>query len=1146
MEIKKLSTAILVLAMTAAMVSLSTTAAGTHTPTVEISPMYAATKVTTLYTLTVTNTSGDPINNVRIELPEGFSGPKNLVRLPEGSEVELLGENFVTLPACTEAKITLDNEITLPEFGTVLLPEDDMIYISGVAEHVISNESFETSTVSWSFVAATGTPTGSWDPAGWKDGCAKIASETGANMDGEGYWKQTFAVTIAPASTVTLSYAWKKDYAAVAPDQQDIYVIIKKPDTTTVTIDNYFGVPAKYDFWYKINKDVTAFFDQDGTYVIRLRYDYKTGADASAQALVWFDEVKILVTPPPFAKYLLLDDERAELVSTVVTTLPENTRVELLLDSGGYLADDSLILLADTPISLIDYTVLEDTGAKLPAESTAKLKGDTQISLLEGTSAILPDNHVRLVGDTYVFQLEPVAGYTTLPEDTAVELEENEVILGRGAEAEFAENNTITLPEDTAITIGAGTTVSLPPATVANIIQMPEGWNSVVDNVANTITWTGTGGNAIAAGQSESFLFSAQTPDITDVENTYSWAIVTTDTVGQSEDSTFDTIVDGKKPAIDAVYINDSTSAYVPAGVPATVKIVMENNEMAGDMGRVLVLTRYVIMSTTDNITWTGTITPGTWDEEAPFVKVWGYTDIVGNQGDVFYSSLFYVDSRAPIPENVLFSGEAELPENTDVKQWLITGVAVDNQPPAPRSLTIYALVNEVVQDNWVTRYPYTDNSFELYITLEGGYNFIEVRVVDSAGNVGRVYNWTILKYDVDVSISPISQFGVHEGTLTYTVTVTNMGTEEDNYILTVIDEEEWGPTVSPDSLTIAPETSDTATVSITIPETATIGDVDVITVTATGAGVSDNASSTATVMPVSVSISPSSKMGTAGDNLTYTVTVNNIGEDDDTYDLTVTDNASPSWTPSLDNTTLSVAADETETTTLCVTIPIGTIFGAQTTMTVTATSATDSTISSSATCTATVEIPPQVQTVSIEFIPGGENRVADFTPYGIPVLEVTITVETLENDVVVAVEELEGVEVPAPPGVVHYYVNITTNITHANIRGLLTKFRVSRSWVVQNDIDEDTIKLLEFYDDQWQELSTSHVGPDDENYLYYAAEGQGFSLYAVTGQEAGAPPPSPTPEGEAPPSEVPLGILVGAVVIVVVLVVLYSWMRRR
>ena len=83
----------------------------------------------------------------------------------------------------------------------------------------------------------------------------------------------------------------------------------------------------------------------------------------------------------------------------------------------------------------------------------------------------------------------------------------------------------------------------------------------------------------------------------------------------------------------------------------------------------------------------------------------------------------------------------------------------------------------------------------------------------------------------VDVSVSPGDRSGSPGATLTFTVTVVNEGEAQDTYDLTVTDT--WGATVSPTSLTITTGGSDTATVSVTIPEGTAIGTEDEITVKA-------------------------------------------------------------------------------------------------------------------------------------------------------------------------------------------------------------------------------------------------------------------------------------------------------------------------
>jgi|GEM_PF-2170596 len=146
-------------------------------------------------------------------------------------------------------------------------------------------------------------PTGSWDSAGYVNGgSVKISSPDAEKMrevgywqiSGIGYWEKTIPTTIENGSTVELSYAWKKNYSAGAPTQQDIYITIVKPDGTSVDVDNQLEEPPAYNEWYVENTDISSYFDNSGTYKIKFKYSYTTADTEGSQAFAWFDEVKLV------------------------------------------------------------------------------------------------------------------------------------------------------------------------------------------------------------------------------------------------------------------------------------------------------------------------------------------------------------------------------------------------------------------------------------------------------------------------------------------------------------------------------------------------------------------------------------------------------------------------------------------------------------------------------------------------------------------------------------------------------------------------------------------------------------------------------------------------------------------------------------
>ena len=219
----------------------------------------------------------------------------------------------------------------------------------------------------------------------------------------------------------------------------------------------------------------------------------------------------------------------------------------------------------------------------------------------------------------------------------------------------------------------------------------------------------------------------------------------------------------------------------------------------------------------------------------------------------------------------------------------------------------------------------------------------------------------------VDVeSISPSSQSGPPGSTLTYTVTVKNTGNMSDTYTLTTADNAGWTRTISPGSLSLAGEASNTATLSVTIPASAAEGASDNITVTATSQAdntVKDNASCIASCQAhgVDVSISPASNSSLPGGVVTFTVTVKNTGIASGTYTLTKIDNAS--WSPTLSKYSVGpLASGASENVTLSAAVPASAADGVSDSITVTATSQADNTATDSVSCIARCVNPPSIE----------------------------------------------------------------------------------------------------------------------------------------------------------------------------------------
>lgn len=127
-----------------------------------------------------------------------------------------------------------------------------------------------------------------------------------------------------------------------------------------------------------------------------------------------------------------------------------------------------------------------------------------------------------------------------------------------------------------------------------------------------------------------------------------------------------------------------------------------------------------------------------------------------------------------------------------------------------------------------------------------------------SFGNITSIVS--VLR-GVSVSISPSSLNGANNVILTYNVIVTNTGADTDAFNLTASDTLGWGPSLSISSTTLDAGASRTGIrLSITVPGTASVGDVSTIRVTAAGTSYENNAICTAKVitpmLPTTLTIS--------------------------------------------------------------------------------------------------------------------------------------------------------------------------------------------------------------------------------------------------------------------------------------------------
>ncbi|NIO20685.1 MAG: PGF-pre-PGF domain-containing protein, partial [Candidatus Aenigmarchaeota archaeon] len=89
----------------------------------------------------------------------------------------------------------------------------------------------------------------------------------------------------------------------------------------------------------------------------------------------------------------------------------------------------------------------------------------------------------------------------------------------------------------------------------------------------------------------------------------------------------------------------------------------------------------------------------------------------------------------------------------------------------------------------------------------------------------------------------------------------------------------------------------------------------------------------------------------------------------------------------------------------------------------------------------------------------------------------------------------------PSMSGKSYKYFDINpVNIQDADLSEARINFKVRKSWINDNDIDEANIYLYRYYNNEWKRLETTKIN-EDSSYVYYRANIPGFSFFAITGR---------------------------------------------
>lgn len=145
---------------------------------------------------------------------------------------------------------------------------------------------------------------------------------------------------------------------------------------------------------------------------------------------------------------------------------------------------------------------------------------------------------------------------------------------------------------------------------------------------------------------------------------------------------------------------------------------------------------------------------------------------------------------------------------------------------------------------------------------------------------------------------------------------------------------------------------------------------------------------------------------------------------------------------------------------------------------------------------------------VSRQQVIAGQQVEFTFDEPGCSVTSISFVSGTNAGTVTGRVETLSSLPktVPeGPEGLVFQYINVVIGSRFfgesSTFEGAVIDFKVPRTWIEENNIDEESIFLNHFHDNTWTPLSTKKTGEDNGS-LYFRAETPGFSCYSITGKE--------------------------------------------
>ncbi len=149
-----------------------------------------------------------------------------------------------------------------------------------------------------------------------------------------------------------------------------------------------------------------------------------------------------------------------------------------------------------------------------------------------------------------------------------------------------------------------------------------------------------------------------------------------------------------------------------------------------------------------------------------------------------------------------------------------------------------------------------------------------------------------------------------------------------------------------------------------------------------------------------------------------------------------------------------------------------------------------------------------QLMDVSRAFVVRDTDVVFNFIRPGNVISSVGYRALTSAGQIKATIEMLNyrsGLAKNDPEGIVYQYVNIWVgNHGYSSVRNIenaYIEFKVKESWIEDNNIDINSIRLNRYHDEKWGPLPTE-IGFRDDMYVHFKSQTPGFSPFAITGSK--------------------------------------------